>query len=587
MKKWQRIGICLVLAVSLLVLPACKKTQPATETTGAAKETTGAANTPSTPTAAPPASTPAETPEETQPDPIELYMEQYPEFFGISTEYGLTVYIMLTQEYTYRCRLLPTMEWGYSQEDLKDESQYTADIKAMRDIVAHYIDSGAITEGQLTVKGVLTAYGQQLFSVTDFFYTHVEAQFRASDALYNYGHIDDLAYLDIDDDGISEECAIFPSYTPGVGDFVMIACENGVPEYCNRFYQPFTFAQFGPNEEGKTVLHGWKLNRDGDHSRLPKEPYYIDVSVSDGNITLSCEDVAFNYCGEQGLQADYAPKPDAPEITLPEQIAAYRSQYPQCFNLSAENGLEVYVWHRHAVGYLCGLLPARERPYTQSELDTLDWRGVPMEVMRKIVRYYIDSGAVTKEQVTVRGVQLPSQTLYDRKVTDYFHQQVAYAFWAEEPIFNYTKYSTTIGIDKEVVYISGGTILGLSTFDIDGDGVQEQVALFPGRWSSIRCMELMVCQDGVVEYWNEFEYHEDWHLALEETVQGRARLVCTELDRIKEGNTTKTVFSDRKHYFDLGVVDGNIVIIILPGDTVQPFTYHGEQGVDAIPWPKQ
>lgn len=281
------------------------------------------------------------------------------------------------------------------------------------------------------------------------------------------------------------------------------------------------------------------------------------------------------------------PPTEPTEETVPAQIAAYQAQYPQCFDLSMENGLEISVWHRASgvgAGFYCDLLPDREEPYTVEDMYILEPHAVPMEDMRKIVDYYIDTGAITKEQVTLRCVDMPSLSVNDRKPSQYLQEQVNYYFWADEAIFQYV--NTQSRIKDGVYYMDSRSILDLAAFDIDGDGAQEQVALLPGRWSAHLSIELMVCQDGVAECWNEFRYSLGqnlwWDITLEETDQGTVQFVVSVRQRVDR--QSDYVPTGQVYRFGLAVSDGNIV---LQGDTEQLFTYFGQQGPDNAYWPKQ
>ena len=277
---------------------------------------------------------------------------------------------------------------------------------------------------------------------------------------------------------------------------------------------------------------------------------------------------------------------DATEKAIPAEIAFYQATYPQCFDLSMENGLEISVWHRASgvgAGYYCDLLPDREEPYTIFEAYELDQTAVPMEAMRKIVAYYIDTGAITKEQVTLKCVDMPSFSENDYKA-DYTQGLVDYYFWADEAIFKYV--NTQSRIENGVYYMDSKSILDLATFDIDGDGALEQIALFPGRWGSRRCIELMVCKDGAAECWNEFTYsvaqNLSWDITLEETDQGTVQIVVSV--RQRADMQSDYVPTGQQYRFDLAVSDGNIVLL---GDTEQLFTYHGAQGPENAYWPKR
>ena len=71
-----------------------------------------------------------------------------------------------------------------------------------------------------------------------------------------------------------------------------------------------------------------------------------------------------------------------------DEYAALRKKYPEYFDLSKEDGLEVYVWEMSPENYWFGLLPATEDEKTFEELLSLTFKGVSVEEMQMILSFY-------------------------------------------------------------------------------------------------------------------------------------------------------------------------------------------------------
>lgn len=75
------------------------------------------------------------------------------------------------------------------------------------------------------------------------------------------------------------------------------------------------------------------------------------------------------------------------------EIDALREQYPEYFDLSIDNGLEIYVWQMASESYSFGILPGTDREKTLEELWGM--KGVSAEEMKMILSTYeIDEGSV-------------------------------------------------------------------------------------------------------------------------------------------------------------------------------------------------
>lgn len=211
---------------------------------------------------------------------------------------------------------------------------------------------------------------------------------------------------------------------------------------------------------------------------------------------------------------------------------------------------------------LLWITPRKNLEYTPEALKLLGAHPATIEEMQSIVAHYIAEDTVTGDVVAVCGINTPFDLDADPfDVDEPFQERVSNLFWAETPILAYAK---TSPIDD------------IAIFDIDGDGTDEQCAIFPGHWSSGVTFVLIVCENGGLEYFNEFEIPSFLYLSFEKNSKGKTAL----LGKAPDNTTDKP--SDRQHRMELGVSDGNIVIY----NDGQTFPYYGEQGIHSPYAPK-
>ena len=232
-------------------------------------------------------------------------------------------------------------------------------------------------------------------------------------------------------------------------------------------------------------------------------------------------------------------------------IEKLKAKYPMYFDLSAAKGLEVYVWQMAAESYSCGLLPGKNLVYAQEELWELHKAPASMEEMQAIIAYYIFSGKVTTDEVMIQAIQMPHSSYFYTIDDDYF-QKLNELFWSALPIVGSSQFSP---------------IIDTATFDIDGDGRDEQCSLHYGPTSGLFTFIFSASENGVLEYFNIFN-SPHLELSFEKDSEGQMRIVG------KNGDDTL--------YMGIDVYNGNIVI----SSDEQDISYWGEQGVDSPYVPK-
>ena len=233
------------------------------------------------------------------------------------------------------------------------------------------------------------------------------------------------------------------------------------------------------------------------------------------------------------------------EAITDKKIDSLKKKYPEYFACETSKGLEVYVWQMAHNLFNCGVLPGVNRVYQGNELWKLAQNPTNLYEMRIIIAYYLSIGAVTRDEVSVIGIQMPHSS-YAYTLDETYKRRVKELFWEDFPIIQNPKYTG---------YIAA------STFDIDGDGRDEQCTLGYGPTSGLYTFTFTATENGEPEYFNIFTtgYME---LSFEKLDSGETVLVG------KNGNDVK--------HLHTSVKNGNIV---LDGD--EQTSYWGEQGLDS------
>ncbi len=233
---------------------------------------------------------------------------------------------------------------------------------------------------------------------------------------------------------------------------------------------------------------------------------------------------------------------DAPtSVITTADVEKLKTKFPGYFDLPCENGLEVYIWQMSGKTYSCGLLPKKEVSYTKEELWDLHKSSATLEQMRVIVASYLPD--VTRSDVKIIPIQMPHSS-YAYQIDKNYQNKIEKLFWTDFPIVEATSFQGFIDT---------------ATFDIDGDGINEECALRYGPTSGIFTFVFTASEKGKAEYANTFSCSfPDLHF--EKNTEGKMMLAG------RKGDTLS--------YAEMGVENGNIVI---KSDDIDVF-YWGEQG---------
>ena len=230
-----------------------------------------------------------------------------------------------------------------------------------------------------------------------------------------------------------------------------------------------------------------------------------------------------------------------------------KSKFPNYFGLTTSKGLEVYIWQMAEGSYSCGLLPGKNLNYTQEELWNLHKSSASLDEMRAIIADYMVNVNVSKSDIVIRAIGMPHSS-YAYTIDDEYRRKLNELFWSEIPIVENTKYSP---------------IIDTATFDIDGDGKNEQCSLSYGPTSGLFTFILSVSENGKLEYYNIYNGLAG-EMSFETTTAG------TKLHLVPQGESEPIDYS-------FSVKDGNIVLTA-NGENV---AYWGEQGVNSKYAPKR
>lgn len=244
---------------------------------------------------------------------------------------------------------------------------------------------------------------------------------------------------------------------------------------------------------------------------------------------------------------------DGPQsvVVLPD-MEQLKAKFPNYFNLTTSKGLEVYIWQMAEDSYSCGLLPGKNRNYTNEELWDLHTSSASLDEMRAIIADYMVNGDVNQSDIVIRAVTMPHSS-YSYTIDDEYQRKLKELFWSEIPIVENTKYSA---------------VIDTAAFDIDGDGTIEQCSLSHGPTSGLFTFVLSVWENGRLEYFNIYNGSAG-EMSFETTID------TTMLRLVPQGDS-------KPIYYFFSVKDGNIVLTS-DGEAV---AYWGEQGVNSTYAPK-
>lgn len=220
----------------------------------------------------------------------ETLQQKYPEYFGLSTDKGLEVYVWQLASDSYRWVLCESKNMRYSWQELLERP--TVSTEEICAIVASY----GLPDSDISVCPIAMPHSSYAYTIDEAYRKSVEDLFFSGlhGLRENYGVTVETKLFDIDGDGIEERCTLSPGMTSGTFSFTLSVTENGVPEYHNTFSGSFHYLSFGKDPDGRDCL---VAKTRGDES----ETDHFYFQVKDGNIQVYGRGCTFIHYGEQGI----------------------------------------------------------------------------------------------------------------------------------------------------------------------------------------------------------------------------------------------------------------------------------------------
>lgn len=211
-------------------------------------------------------------------------------------------------------------------------------------------------------------------------------------------------------------------------------------------------------------------------------------------------------------------------------------KYPHYFGLSAESGLDVYIWQMSANSYSCHLVESTPNASSAQLFPNGEFfpSSASLWEMKAIIADYIKSGSVRKDDVHIYPTSVAYSSYY-YKIDDEYKAAVTKLFWEEFP-------------GENMAY---NHIIDAAVFDIDKDGDKERCVLSFGPTSGL--------------YTVRFDVYD-----LEGSKEAKYSDICSGLAfgqtsfELKDGETKIKVLrqSDGTElWFSISVRDGHMVIM--------------------------
>ena len=204
---------------------------------------------------------------------------KYPQFFNVSTEGGLTVYIWQMSANNYQCYLVNRGIDMFADQSFAFEVGAT--ISEMRAILTTY----DIDQKDIVLHPVNNPLSSYYYEINDAYRSKIKEMFWAAIPFADfsqYSPVIDTATFDIDGDGDWENCTMRSGNTSGLFTFLFIVKdkETGEVEYESRFYSQVYELSFEKGLDGITRVKA--VTRD----ETPVT-HIFDISIKDGYVNLT------------------------------------------------------------------------------------------------------------------------------------------------------------------------------------------------------------------------------------------------------------------------------------------------------------
>jgi len=227
---------------------------------------------------------------------------------------------------------------------------------------------------------------------------------------------------------------------------------------------------------------------------------------------------------------------------LNETQIALMSKFPEYFGIDSSDGLDVYVWQMAKNSYSFGLLPHAEQGRDWIAHELLSLRGARAEEMRVILSTY----NIDEDDIYIIPWQNPISSYLGEWQIVREGEDTEDLDAKRQAYVEYIRQMLSSGI----VPMEFNTIYDTATFDIDGDGIEENCSLRYGRTSGLFTFILLVQDKETNEVEYETMYYSQWYdLSFQKGSDG-----ITRVQGITQGEPPET------HLFDISIKDGYVYL---------------------------
>ncbi len=222
--------------------------------------------------------------------PLEALKTSYPEFFGLNTDSGLTVYVWQMSENGYSCHLSSGAPSASSYQEFP--FQLSVSISEMQLILSTY----NISRDQIHLEPIICFASSYIYTIDDAYRQKLEEKFWSTVPQPDPQAVYQTASFDIDGDGKEESCVLRYTPTAGAVNFILSVRESREvnPLYQSVFLslRPYDYSMvyevsFETGEDGITRIRTTTTKGDTTKSHL------FDISVSSWKIQLTENGVSF------------------------------------------------------------------------------------------------------------------------------------------------------------------------------------------------------------------------------------------------------------------------------------------------------
>lgn len=108
---------------------------------------------------------------------LEKTKAKFPNFFELSTEKGLEVYIWQMAKGSYSCGLLPGKNLNYTQEELWNLHKTSATMDEMRAIISDYLAKGKVTKKDVVIQAIGMPHSSYAYEIDESYRKNLNALF--------------------------------------------------------------------------------------------------------------------------------------------------------------------------------------------------------------------------------------------------------------------------------------------------------------------------------------------------------------------------------------------------------------------------